>query len=85
MDRVIDFNELKNKVNDKDIDKFESYIYELYYKMAEGKLNMAEFNQEIAACISPFHLQLDVWGTVNAQNMLIPRPGLLACSQSAPV
>ena len=34
MDKIIDFNELKNKVNEKDIDNFESYIYSLYYKMA---------------------------------------------------
>ena len=49
MDRVIDFNELKNRVNDKDVDQFESYIYTLYYKMAEGKLTMAEFSKEITA------------------------------------
>ncbi|WP_331667985.1 DUF3867 family protein [Clostridioides difficile] len=26
-DRIIDFNELKNKVKDSDVDKFEQYIY----------------------------------------------------------
>ncbi|MDU3523264.1 MAG: DUF3867 family protein, partial [Clostridium saudiense] len=26
MDKIIDFNELKNRVNDKDVDQFESYI-----------------------------------------------------------
>ena len=36
MDKIIDFNELKNRVNDKDVDQFESYIYSLYYKVAEG-------------------------------------------------
>ena len=46
MDKIIDFNELKNKVNEKDVDNFESYIYNLYYKMAEGKLNMAEFTRK---------------------------------------
>ena len=49
MDKIIDFNELKNKVNEKDIDNFESYIYSLYYKMAEGKLTMAEFTKEMTA------------------------------------
>ena len=29
MDRIIDFSEIKNRINDKDIDKFESYIYNL--------------------------------------------------------
>ena len=27
-DRIIDFNELKNKVKETDIDKFENYMYE---------------------------------------------------------
>ena len=26
-DRIIDFNDLKNKVKDSDVDKFEQYIY----------------------------------------------------------
>ena len=47
MDKIIDFNELKNRVNDKDVDQFESYIYSLYYKMAEGKINMSEFSKEL--------------------------------------
>ena len=46
-DRIIDFNEIKNKVKDKDVDKFEEYIYSMYYKMAEGKLNMADFSKNI--------------------------------------
>lgn len=47
MDKIIDFNELKNRVNDKDVDQFESYIYSLYYKVAEGKLSMAGFFKPI--------------------------------------
>ena len=73
MDRVIDFNELKNKVNDKDIDKFESYIYELYYKMAEGKLNMAEFNQEIAAYMEKNNISQDKF--MKIQTKLMERYG----------
>lgn len=26
MDKIINFNELKNRVNDKDVDQFEAYI-----------------------------------------------------------
>ena len=48
MDKIIDFNELKNRVNDKDVDQFESYIYSLYYKMAEGKINMTDFSKELS-------------------------------------
>ena len=46
-DRIIDFNELKNRAKDKDVDKFESYIYDLYYSMAEGTLTMGEFTKNI--------------------------------------
>lgn len=48
-DKIIDFNELKNKVKDKDIDKFEEYIYSMYYKLAEGKMNMSDFSKNILA------------------------------------
>jgi len=29
-DRIINFNDLKNKVKDSDVDKFEQYVYNLY-------------------------------------------------------
>lgn len=73
MDRVIDFNELKNKVNDKDIDKFESYIYELYYKLAEGKLNMAEFNKEIMLYMEKNNISQDKF--IKIQSKLMERYG----------
>ena len=44
MDRIIDFNELKNN---KDVDKFESYIYELYYSVAQGTMSMADLTKNI--------------------------------------
>ena len=34
-DRIIDFNELKNKVKETDIDKFENYMYNLYFSVAD--------------------------------------------------
>ena len=37
-DRVIDFNELKNKVKDTDVDKFEQYIYNLYFSVMDKNL-----------------------------------------------
>ena len=36
-DRIIDFNDLKNKVKDSDVDKFEQYIYNLYYLLCNGR------------------------------------------------
>ncbi len=47
-DRIIDFNELKNRVNEKDIDKFENYIYDLYYKTQTGEMNLSDFSTNIA-------------------------------------
>ena len=74
MDRVIDFNELKNKVNDKDIDKFESYIYDLYYRMAEGKINMADFNREISSYMEKNNISQDKFMKIQAK--LMERYGL---------
>ncbi|ENZ02336.1 DUF3867 family protein [Clostridium thermobutyricum] len=46
--KVIDFNELKNKVNDGDVDKFEGYMFDLFYKTQSGSMNMAEYASEIS-------------------------------------
>lgn len=47
MSDVIDFNELKNKVRDKDIDDFEAYIFQLYGDMGSGKISLAGINGKI--------------------------------------
>lgn len=47
MSDIIDFNKIKNKVTDKDLLKFEDYIYQLYYMLGEGKINFAELNMKI--------------------------------------
>ena len=46
-EKIIDFNNLKNKVKDSDVDKFENYIYSLYFSVMEGKLSMMEFSRKI--------------------------------------
>lgn len=46
-DKIIDFNELKNRATDKEIDKFEQYIYSMYYSVATGDLSMAEFSKKV--------------------------------------
>lgn len=46
-DRIINFNDLKNKVKDTDVDKFEQYIYNLYFSVMDGSLTMAEFSRKI--------------------------------------
>lgn len=47
MSDVIDFNEFKNKVRDKDIDDLENYVYSLYFQVAEGRMTLADVNREI--------------------------------------
>ena len=46
-DRIIDFNELKNKARSKDVDKFESYIYDLYYSLSQGKISVGDMMVKI--------------------------------------
>lgn len=46
-DRIIDFNNLRNKAKDTDVDKFEQYIYNLYFSVMDGSLSMAEFSKRI--------------------------------------
>ena len=58
-DKIIDFNELKNKVKDKDVDKFEDYIYSMYYKLAEGKMNMGEFSKNIMVYMQENNISQD--------------------------
>lgn len=51
-ERIIDFNELKNRVNEKDIDSFENYMYDLYYKTQTGEMNLSDFSSKIADYMS---------------------------------
>ena len=47
MSDIIDFNKIKNKATDKDLLRFEDYIYQLYYQLGEGKINFVELNMKI--------------------------------------
>ena len=73
MDRIIDFNELKNRVNDKDIDKFESYIYSLYYDMSSGKLSMADFTKKMMEYMEQNNISQDKF--LKMQTKLMERYG----------
>lgn len=82
MDRVIDFNEIRNKANEKanekdmnkDIDKIEAYMYSLYYKMAEGKLNMSQFTKEMTTYMEENNISQDKF--LKMQTKLMERYGL---------
>lgn len=72
-DRVIDFNELKNKVKEKDVDKFESYIYSLYYDMAQGKLTMSEMTKGLREYMDQNNISQDKF--IKMQKKLMERYG----------
>ena len=73
MDIIIDFNEVKNRVNDKDIDKFEGYIYNLYYEMSSGKLNMADFTKKMMEYMEENNISQDKF--LKMQTKLMERYG----------
>ena len=72
-DRIIDFNEIKNKAKDKDVDKLEDYMYSLYYQMAEGKITMSEFTQKIYEYMNENNISQDKF--LNIQKKLMERYG----------
>ena len=72
-DRIIDFNEIKNKAKDKDVDKFEEYIYSMYYQMAEGKLNMADFSKNLMKYLEENNISQDK--LMNIQKKFLERYG----------
>ena len=72
-DRVIDFNEIKNKANEKDVDKLENYMYSLYYDMAEGRITMADFTKKMYAYMEDNNISQDKF--FNIQKKLMERYG----------
>ena len=77
-DKIIDFNELKNKAKDKDIDKFEDYIYSMYYKLTEGKMNMADFSKNIMSYMEENNISQDK--LMNIQKKFLERYGFDSAS-----
>ena len=71
---VIDFNELKNKASDKDVDKFEDYIYSMYYSMAQGKMSMAQMSREIMKYMSDNNISQEKF--MNIQKKIMGRYGV---------
>lgn len=73
-ERIVDFNELKNKARDKDIDKFESYMYDLYFQMAQGSLTMFEFSKKIQEYMSKNNISQEKF--FNIQKEMLGRYGV---------
>lgn len=47
-EKIINFQSVKDKVKDSDIEKLESYMYSLYMELASGKITMFEFTKKIS-------------------------------------
>lgn len=73
-DRIIDFNELKNKVKDSDIDKFENYMYNLYFSVADGSMTMAQFTSKIYEYMRENNISNEKF--IKMQNKLMERYGI---------
>ena len=73
-DRIIDFNELKNKVKDSDVDKFEQYIYSLYGSVMSGSLSMVEFSKKIMDYMKENNISQEKF--VNIQKKFMERYGM---------
>ena len=72
-DRIIDFNQVKNKAKEKDVDKLEDYMYSLYYEMAQGKITMADFTKNIYKYMEENNISQDKF--LNMQKKLMERYG----------
>ena len=73
-DRVIDFNDLKNKVKDSDVDKFEQYIYNLYFSVMDGSMTMAEFSRKIYDYMRENNISQEKF--INIQKKFMERYGM---------
>lgn len=71
---IIDFNELKNKVTDKDVDKFEDYIYSMYYSLAQGQMTMAEMSRQIMKYMQDNNISQEKF--MNIQRKVMERYGV---------
>lgn len=73
-DRIINFNELKNKVKDTDVDKFEQYIYNLYFSVMDGSMSMAEFSRKIFDYMNDNNISQEKF--MNIQKKFMERYGM---------
>lgn len=74
MSDVIDFNELKNKVRDKDIDDFENYIFSLYSKMGQGTESLASINRAVLEYMQKNNISMEKF--MEIQSKLMERYGV---------
>lgn len=71
MSDVIDFNEVKNKVTDKDIQKFENYVSDIFYQMIDGKLSVMDMTGKIKIYMSENNISEEKFN--NIQDKLLKK------------
>lgn len=73
MSDVIDFKDIKNKVREKDVDELEAYVFDLYYDVAQGKMNYAQLNDKILEYIKEHNIPEEKF--IDMQKKLMERYG----------
>ncbi|EPY6466498.1 DUF3867 domain-containing protein [Clostridium sp. CTA-1] len=71
MSEIINFNDLKNKATDKDLDKFEQYMYSLYSSVVQGTLTMSDFMEKIQEYMGKNNISQEKF--VNIQKKLMEK------------
>lgn len=71
MSEIINFNDLKNKATDKDLDKFEQYMYSLYSSVVQGTLTMSDFMEKIQEYMEKNNISQEKF--VNIQKKLMEK------------
>ncbi|MCI6277500.1 MAG: DUF3867 domain-containing protein [Clostridium sp.] len=74
MDGIINFDEIKNKAKDKDVDKLEQYIYSLYYSLAQGEITMGDLSKSISEYMEKNNISQEKF--LNMQQKLMERYGV---------
>lgn len=74
MDGIINFDEIKNKAKDKDVDKLEQYIYSLYYSLAQGEITMGDLSKSISEYMEKNNISQEKF--LNIQQKLMERYGV---------
>lgn len=72
-ERIVDFNELKNKAREKDVEKLEQYMYSLYYSLAQGQITMADFTSKIKEYMDENNISQEKF--LNIQKEIMKRYG----------
>ncbi len=72
-DKIIDFNDLKNKAKEIDVDKFEKYIYDLYYSVMDGSMSMVKFSSKIMEYMKENNISYEKF--INIQKKFMERYG----------